>query len=72
MNLSKMSSFKIEKDALWRQVIRGEIWMCIGGGGGGLPDLLIVHMVLVYGKISVGDSLLFHAIFCMILVTGLG
>ena len=42
------------------------------GWWGGLPDLLIVHMVLVYGKISVGDSLLFHAIFCMILVMGLG
>ena len=41
-------------------------------GGAGVPDLLMVHMVLVYGKISVGYGLLFHAIFCMILVTGLG
>ena len=38
-------------------------------GGTSVPDLLMVHMVLVYGKISVGDGLLFHAIFCMILVT---
>ena len=41
-------------------------------GGTSVPDLLMVHMVLVYGKISVRDGLLFHAIFCMILVRGLG
>ena len=41
-------------------------------GGVGVPDLLMVHMVLVYGKISVRDSLFSHAIFCMILVTCLG
>ena len=41
-------------------------------GGTGVPDLLMVHMVLVYGKISVGDGLLFHAIFCIILVMDLG
>ena len=28
-------------------------------GGAGVPELLMVHMVLVYGKISVGDGLLF-------------
>ena len=44
----------------------------LGGGATSVPDLLMVHMVLVYGKISVGDGLLFHTIFCMILVTGLG
>ena len=43
---------------------------CVGGAG--VLDLLMVHMVLVHGKISVGYGLLFHAIFCMILVTGLG
>ena len=32
------------------------------GGGAGVPDLLTVLMVLVYGKVSVRDSLLSHAI----------
>ena len=41
-------------------------------GWAGVPDLLMVRMVLVYEKISVGYGLLFHAILCMILVTGLG
>ena len=37
-----------------------------------VPDLFLVHMVLVCGKILVGDGLLFHVIFFMILVTGQG
>ena len=40
------------------------------GGGAGVPDLLMVLMVLVYGRVSVRDGPLFHAIFCMILVMG--
>ena len=36
----------------------------------GVPDLFMVHMVLVCVKISVGDDLLFLVIFCMILVMG--
>ena len=28
-------------------------------GGASVLDILMVHMVLVYGKISVGDGLLF-------------
>ena len=40
-------------------------------GEASVPDLLMVHMVLVYGKLSVRDGLLSHAIFCMILVMGL-
>ena len=31
---------------------RDEIWMCMGGAG--VLDLLMVHMVLVYGSISQG------------------
>ena len=41
-------------------------------GVASVPDLFMVHMVLVYGKISVGDGLLFHIIFYMILVMGQG
>ena len=60
--------FGIEKDALWRQVLKmkyGCVW------GAGVPNLWMVLMVLVYGKISVRDGLLSHTIFCMILVMGL-
>ena len=39
-------------------------------GVAGVPDLFMVHMVLVCGKILVGDGLLFHIIFYMILVMG--
>ena len=42
------------------------------GGGAGVPDLLTVLMVLVYGRVLVRDGLLSLAIFCMILVMGLG
>ena len=38
----------------------------------GVPDLFLVHMVLVCGTILVGDDLLFYVIFCMILVMGQG
>ena len=41
-------------------------------GVASVPDLFMVHIVLVCGKILVRDSLLFHIIFCMILVMGLG
>ena len=41
-------------------------------GGTAVPDLLMVHMVLVCGKILVGDGLLFLATLCMILVMDLG
>ena len=61
--------FGIEKDALCRQVIElkyGCLW------GDGVPDLLMVLTVLVYGRVSVRDGLLSLAIFCMILVMGLG
>jgi len=40
--------------------------------GDGVPDLLMVLTVLVYGRVSVRDGLLSLAIFCMILVMGLG
>ena len=39
-------------------------------GLAGVPNLFMVHMVLVCGKILVGDGILFHIIFCMILVMG--
>ena len=42
------------------------------GRGAGVPDLLTVLMVLVYGRVLVRDGLLFHAIFYIILVMGLG
>ena len=61
--------FGIERDALWRQVIElkyGCLW------GDGVPDLLMVLTVLVYGRVLVRDGLLSHAIFCMILVMGPG
>ena len=38
----------------------------------GVPDKLMVHMVLVCGKILVGDGHLFHVVFYMILVMGPG
>ena len=41
-------------------------------GGDGVPDLLMVLTVLVYGRVSVRVGLLSHAIFCMILVMGPG
>ena len=41
-------------------------------GGDGVPDLLMVLTVLVYGRVSVRADLLSLAIFCMILVMGLG
>ena len=37
-----------------------------------VPDLFMVQMVLVCGKILVGDGILFHVIFCMMLVMGQG
>ena len=37
-----------------------------------VPDLFMVHMLLVCGKILVGDGILFHVIFCMMLVMGQG
>ena len=43
-----------------------------GGGAVGVLGLLMVHMVLVYGKVSVRDGLLSYTIFPMILVMGLG
>ena len=41
-------------------------------GVAGVSDLSMVHIVLVCGKILVGDGLLFHILFCMILVMGPG
>ena len=41
-------------------------------GVASVPDLFMVHMVLVCGKILIGDGLLFHILFCMILVMGPG
>ena len=41
-------------------------------GVAGVLVLLMVHMVLVCGKILVGDGLLFLATLCMILVMDLG
>ena len=57
--------FGLEKDALWRQVI--EVKYCIDGVVG-VPILFLVLMVLVYGKILVGDGLHFLVTFYMILV----
>ena len=42
----------------------GYVW------GGWCTGLVLVHMVLVCGKILVGNDLLFLVIFCMILVMG--
>ena len=39
-------------------------------GVAGVLGLLMVHVVLVCGKILVGNGLLFLVIFCMILVMG--
>ena len=61
--------FGIEMDALWRQVIElkyGCLW------GNSVPDLSMVLMVLVYGRVSVRDDLLSLAVFYMILVMGPG
>ena len=41
-------------------------------GVASVPNLFMVHMVLVCGKILIGDGLLFHIIFYMILVMGQG
>ena len=41
-------------------------------GRAGVPDLLMVLAVLVYGRVLVRVGLLSLAIFCMILVMGLG
>ena len=41
-------------------------------GVASVPDLFMVHMVLVCGKILVGDVHLFHVVFYMILVMGPG
>ena len=61
--------FGLEKDALWRRVI--EVKYCIDGVVG-VPILFLVLMVLVYGKILVGDGLPYLITFCMILVMGRG
>ena len=61
--------FGIKNDALWRQVIElkyGCLW------GDVVLDLLMVLTVLLYGRVSVRVGLLSLAIFCMILVMGLG
>ena len=39
-------------------------------GGDGVPDLLMVLTVMVYGRVLVRDGLLSLAIVCMILVMG--
>ena len=41
-------------------------------GRAGVPDLLMVLAVLVYGRVLVRVGLVSHAIFGMILVIGLG
>ena len=41
-------------------------------GVASVPNLFMVHMVLVCRKILVGDGLLFHVIFCIILAMGQG
>ena len=47
------------------------LWRC-GIEKAGVPDLLMVLAVLVYGRVLVRVGLLSHAIFGMILVIGLG
>ena len=59
----------MERVALWRQVIEVKYdceWVA------GALGLLMVHMVLAYGKILVRDGLLFLATYYMILGMGLG
>ena len=50
---------------------RGEIWMCMGGGGGCTRSVNGPYGVGLRKNISRGWPF-FHAIFYMILVTGLG
>ena len=56
----------MQKAALWRQVIKGNM---VVGGVASVLGLLMVHMVLVCGKILVEDGI-FLATFYMILGMG--
>ena len=56
----------MQKAALWRQVIKGNM---VVGGVASVLGLLMVHMVLVCGKILVEDGI-FLTTFYMILGMG--